>query len=50
MLEDSYFEEALSSKMAVAEKIQVLPNDSEASSKTPYPFQNNKIVLKINVK
>ncbi|KAJ8921722.1 hypothetical protein NQ315_010632 [Exocentrus adspersus] len=56
---ENYFEESLSSKMAIAEKIQVLPNVGEVvgpsiTSETPHrvnlnPGQNNKVVFELNV-
>ncbi|KAJ8918223.1 hypothetical protein NQ315_014093, partial [Exocentrus adspersus] len=55
----NYIEESLSSKMAIAVKIQVPPNvgevvDPSSTSETPYrvnlnPGQNNKIVFELNV-
>ncbi|KAJ8914002.1 hypothetical protein NQ315_012025 [Exocentrus adspersus] len=59
MVAENYIEESLSSKMAIAEKIQVLPNVSEvvgpsSTSETPHrvnlnPGQNNKVVFELNV-
>ncbi|KAJ8918283.1 hypothetical protein NQ315_014153 [Exocentrus adspersus] len=56
---ENYIEESLSSKMAIAEKIQVLPNVGEvvgpfSTSETPHrvnlnPGQNNKVAFKLNV-
>ncbi|KAJ8912503.1 hypothetical protein NQ315_000679 [Exocentrus adspersus] len=56
---ENYIEESLSSKMAIAEKIQVLPNVGEvvgpsSTSETPHrvnlnPGQNNKVVFELNV-
>ncbi|KAJ8918203.1 hypothetical protein NQ315_014070 [Exocentrus adspersus] len=56
---ENYIEESLSSKMAIAEKIQVLPNVGEvvgpsSTSETPRrvnlnPGQNNKVVFELNV-
>ncbi|KAJ8915264.1 hypothetical protein NQ315_014771, partial [Exocentrus adspersus] len=56
---ENYIEESLSSKMAIAEKIHVLPNVGEvvgpsSTSETPHrvnlnPGQNNKVVFELNV-
>ncbi|KAJ8912509.1 hypothetical protein NQ315_015593 [Exocentrus adspersus] len=56
---ENYIEESLSSKMAIAEKIQVLPNVGEvvgpsSTSETPHRVnmnsgQNNKVVFELNV-
>ncbi|KAJ8918285.1 hypothetical protein NQ315_014155 [Exocentrus adspersus] len=56
---ENYIGESLSSKMAIAEKIQVLPNVGEvvspsSTSETPHrvnlnPGQNNKVVFELNV-
>ncbi|KAJ8918304.1 hypothetical protein NQ315_014174 [Exocentrus adspersus] len=56
---ENYIEESLSSKMAIDEKIQVLPNVGEvmgpsSTSETPHrvnlnPGQNNKVVFELNV-
>ncbi|KAJ8910471.1 hypothetical protein NQ315_015606 [Exocentrus adspersus] len=56
---ENYIEESLSSKMAIAEKIQVLPNVGEvvgpsSTSEIPHrvnlnPGQNKKVVFELNV-
>ncbi|KAJ8910396.1 hypothetical protein NQ315_010457 [Exocentrus adspersus] len=48
---ENYIEESLSSKMAIAEKIQMLPNVGEvvSPSSTLNPGQNNKVVFELNV-
>ncbi|KAJ8918335.1 hypothetical protein NQ315_008028 [Exocentrus adspersus] len=59
MVVENYIEQSLSSKMTIAEKIQVLPNVGEvvgpsSTSETPHrvnlnPGQNNKVVFELNV-